>query len=532
MSLVAKLKSFGRSLGVGNATSSDPKTQAYIDFNRRKWSARRGDESKGVVLVGLFSWNPSIHCYSYVANHLAAQHGAAIRTFYFQKNKVPGTAAVFASFGAEPGLTHADATDEDRTLAEQQAGEIFLGLKSKWDVIHIAVDGVPLGDLIYDTYLRYLARPTVILDDPELRAIILDTLLIYHACRRYLATHNVRAVIPDHTVYSQCGVLLRLAAIHGIPTYLVYYSPRFLVRRLDYRLQHGEHAIQSRWPYYDYRKIFSQLPPDAQARARERGGAALRERLTGTIDATILTTFSPYDAHAGEHLMESTGRPRILVLLHDFCDAVHLYRRMLFPDFVEWSDYLLEHAAKTPFDWYLKPHPNILLPSRAAMTATNQRCVAELQEKFPFVRVLDPKVSNRQLVDEGIASMFTVHGTAAHEFAAMGVPVVNAGDNPHAAYPFNIHAQTLDEYAGLIARADQLHCDIQQSDVAEQFYMYYQYFYEHDGTDAHPIDPALLPIREIDKQGGSSDVLDICKRSATPEREAALASYLDETFAR
>ena len=105
MSLVAKLKSLGRSLGVGNATSSDPKTQAYIDFNRRKWAARRSDESKGVVLLGLFSWNPSIHCYSYIANHLAAQHGAAIRTFYFQKNNVPGTTAVFSSFGAEPGLT-------------------------------------------------------------------------------------------------------------------------------------------------------------------------------------------------------------------------------------------------------------------------------------------------------------------------------------------------------------------------------------------------------------------------------------------
>jgi hypothetical protein len=532
MGALDKIKSFGRKLGLGSpATSNDPHIQAYLEHNRRQWSDRPASEDKGVVLVGLFSFNPSIHCYSYVANHLAARDGSAIRTFYFQKNSVPGTTALFESFGAKPGLNYSDATPADRAQAEFLADGFFQGLKTKWDIMQIAVDGVPLGDLIYDTYLRYLAKPTVILDDPDLRGIILDTLIIYFACKNYLATHHVRAVIPDHTVYSQCGVLLRVAAINRIPIYVVYYNPCFLVRKLDYRLERGEHAIQTRWPYYDFRKIFAALPKAEQISGRQRAGDGLRERFAGAVNPLVMPEIAVYGKTGGERLMAETGRPRVLVMLHDFCDAVHLYRRMLFTDFVEWSNYLLERASETDFDWYVKPHPNNLLPARAAMTATNVRCVAELKEKFPKIHFLDSSASNTQLIEEGISAMFTVHGTSAHEYAYFGIPAVTAGENPHTAYDFNIHANSLEEYDDLIKRAGELKLDIDRSDIEELFYMYYMHFYEKDGTsEAHPVDPKLVPSREIDKHGGGSAFFDVCIRSATPERNAVIARYLDGIF--
>lgn len=528
-SLLTRLRHWGGSLG-GRGGSGDPRVDEYIAFNERRFGAQPGEESAGVVLVGLFSWYPSIHCYSHVATHLAARHGGAVRAFYFQKTKIPGTAAIFRSFGADLALTHAAATDEDRACAERKADEIFRGLKSNREVIQIAVDDVQLGDFIADTYIRYLARPTIQLDDPELRAAILDTLLIYHACRRYLAAHRVLAVIPDHTVYSQCGVLLRLATLAGIPVYMVNYSPRFLVRRLDYRLRPGERAIQTRLPYYRYRELFAALPPEQQARGREIARAALAQRLSGKVDAAILHGVSAFDAHSGERLLAETGRPRIVVLLHDFCDAAHLYRKMLFPHFMDWCHHLLSRAEETPYDWYVKPHPNNRLPARAAMNAMNDQCVKELQAKYPRVHFLPPSASNRQIVEEGVAAMFTVHGTAAHEYAYLGVPVVTAGENPQSDYRFCIHAQSIEEYDRLIAQAGELRCDIQKEDIEEFFYMYHHYFADTEGSDAHPIDPALCPWREIDARGGSPEFLDLCIRSASPERDRAVACYLDEVF--
>ena len=80
-------------------------------------------------------------------------YGAGLESFYFAGPPDPLTARIYESFGAPLGLSITD-TEAFRGLAEQQAGEIFAGLKTKWDVVNIAVDGVPIGDLIYDTYLR------------------------------------------------------------------------------------------------------------------------------------------------------------------------------------------------------------------------------------------------------------------------------------------------------------------------------------------------------------------------------------------
>jgi hypothetical protein len=530
--MIDQLKSLARQFGFGVPKSSDPKTQAYIDFNRAKWK-QTGSESNGVVLVGLFSDRPAIHCYSYITNYLARRTGGVIRTFYFQKGNVPDTVAVFDSFGAQAGPSFASVSPEDRERAERQTEEIVRGLKTKWDAINITIDGVMLGDLIVDTYIRYLAKPTVALDDPDLRATIRDAVLIYYACRDYLATHKVTAVLTDHTVYTQCGVLVRLATIERIPVYIISYGPKFLVRQLDYQLQRGERLIQTLWPYYNFRKLFAELPPDEQERARERGRQGITERLSGKVDSRILTGISAYDAHGGAApLLKQTGRPRVLVLLHDFCDAAHLYRSMLFPDFMEWSTYILERASKTPFDWYAKPHPNNRLRSRAAMNAANDRAVAELKERFPAVTFLPPSASNRHLVDEGIASMFTVHGTAAHEFAYMGVPVVNSGENPHWTYTFNLHAKSLEELDQFIANAGHLTCDLAKPQIDEFFYMYYTYMREHGGSATHPIDPNLISQQELADRSASSDVFDDFIRSATPERDAAIERYLDQAIPR
>lgn len=523
----ARLSSVGRKLGLVAPAPLDPRTQAFIDWNRAKWSARPADEKNGVVLVGLFGWNPSIFAYSYVTNTLAEPHGGAVRGFSFQEKMSDGTKALYASFGAELGLTHAQAAPQ-RALAEQQAGEFFRALRTKSDVLAIAIDGVRLGDLIYDTYLRYTPRHTLKLDDIALRDTILDTLLIYYACRNYLAAHKVLAVIPDHTVYSQCGVLIRLASLARIPIYFVYYNPAFLLTRLEF----DAGTIPTRWPYSRFRESFAALTPDEQRRARARAREALDARLSGAIDHKILASVSAYQPATAERLMPDNGRPRALVLINDFCDGVHGYRRMLFDDCWEWMTHLLTRASETPFDWYVKPHPNVRLRGREHMNEVNHRAVEELKSRFPKITFLEPSASNRQLVDEGLCAMFTMHGTAGHEFAAMGVPAVNAGDNPHIAYPFNIHAQTVEEYDDLIRRADTLSVKIDPADVEEFFYMNYFHFAERHGAPVHPVDLTVTPLAQLDAKGTSPELFESFMKSATPEREAAVRDYIREAATR
>ncbi|MEA3210638.1 MAG: hypothetical protein QOE70_3695 [Chthoniobacter sp.] len=500
----------------------DEPTQRYVEFNRGRWHQDWPVRDGAVVLAGMSPGKPLIHCYTYALNHLARELGAEIESFSFLDRRDPALEKIYESFGAPIGLSLEDARPF-RGQAREQADRIFANLQTKWDVVRISVDGVALGELIYDTYLRHFARATVDLRDENLRTMIYDALLIFHACRAYLARKQPAAVIVDHLVYHYSGILVRLATLARIPVLLTYYAPRFFLFQVNNALSDPATQVPLRWPYWKYREIFAQLDPADRAAALAKGREALQNRLAGKADG-VLRGQSAYAEGGPARLLAETGRPRVLVLLHDFCDAVHVFREFLFPDFYEWIHFVLRHSEQTEFDWYVKPHPNNNERSRAAMNASNKAAVEKLQRTFPRVRFLDPSASNKQLVAEGISAMFTGRGTAGHEFAALGVPVVNAGDNPHIDYPFNLHPATLDDFEQCIYKADRLEAAIDPRAIEEFFYMNYFHFHDRLGAAGRPFEPELASGPEA----GKSEVFDRFIAGTTPERDEAMALYFQQ----
>ena len=457
--------------GVIKREQLDPATRRYVDFCKRQWPQEGRSAERGTVLISFFGWRALVHVFAFAANHLAQRTGAVVETFSFAGDPSPQQKKVYEAFGARLALTMED-TRPFEARAAAEAAEIFAGLKDKWDLVKLTVEGVLVGDLIYDTYLRHVPASTVDLRDERLLGYIREALLIFYASREYLERRRPMAVFVDHIVYSHVGMMPRLAMAMDIPVFMANYAPELYVHRVDVAAKRENIPHPIRHPFWVYPEWFAALPPETQDAARARGKQTIEERLSGKINNRILPGQSAYAAVSDTRIMADNGRPRILVLLHDFCDAAHGYRYLLFPDFYEWITFLLTEAEKTPFDWYVKPHPNNADRSRGAMNAANHEVVLDLQKKFPRATFLAPSVSNRQLVAEGLASMFTIHGTAGHEFPYLGVPVVNAGDNPHVGYSFNTHPKSLDEYRELIARADRVPARIKHSDIEELAYMY------------------------------------------------------------
>jgi hypothetical protein len=502
----------------------DDATRRYIEFNQRKWKPDYPRREESVVLVGEFEHNPSIHCYSYITNYLARKTGSVIETFTFYPRRDARLEKLYVSFGAKPGLTMAGAR-RFMEAATRKANEIFGTLQNKWDVLNIAVDGVILGDLIYDSYLRYFVKATVDLRDEKLLEIIRDALMIFYECRDYLASHKVVAVIPDHTVYINCGILIRLASLAKIPVFMVMHKRAFVLIRLDPRLPEGNQSNERRWPYPEYKQIFKQLAHEQRCVGRAKGGEALAERLSGKIDDRVLNGISAYAPAAETRVFETDDTPRVLVLLNDFCDNVHKFRHMLFADYYDWAHFIFERASQTPFSWYAKPHPNNLLAQQK--NALNNSVIAELNQKYPRIKILDPSVSNRQMVAEGISAVFTAHGTAGHEFAYMGVPVVNSGDNLHISYSFNLHPKTVEELEQCIRRADSLGVTIDKAEVEEFFYMHNFHFIETNQADVNPIPEEF----RHGKQSVSPAAFGAFIESASPGIEEKLNAYFEKAFA-
>lgn len=121
--------------------------------------------------------------------------------------------------------------------------------------------------------------------------------------------------------------------------------------------------------------------------------------------------------------------------------------------------------------------------------------------------------------------MFTVHGTACHEFAYLGVPVVTAGDNLHIDYNFNIHPGSIKEFESYIFSADSLKIKIDQNEILEFFYMYYFYFREKNDSKTNPIPSHLLRKNDRDSQ-----ILAQYMQNESRKRDEEIMSYLDTIF--
>ena len=465
--------------GIKNRIIIDDNTRKFINLNKKKWSNKKS--SNKVVLVDKFSWPPWIFYFSYLTNYLSTKTNSKIEYFYFplkptwlDKFLIPDRRlnAIYKSFGCAKGMTSLNFFSYYQE-SSSMGNAIFKNLNIKSDILKIKFKNILIGDLIYDTYTRNTSKPTVDLKDPYLNKIIIRAIKISLICENYFKKNEVIAIIPSHNVYISFGIIVRLGALNNIPSYRINSRQRGMTQ--FNLIQITPPYFLGVQPYYEFSNIFSQLSENTKLKALKLGKKLLDDRLSGKIDSGIhYMKKSSYSKNYISNVFINNNKPNIVVLLHCFFDSPHRYRDMIFSDFYEWICFTIEESAKTDFNWYIKPHPNGL--------PGNNEIIEQLKLKYPFVSFVNEDISNLQLVEEGVSSIFTVFGTAGHEFAYLGIPVVNAGDNPHISYEFNYNPKNITEYKELIHNANNLKININKEEVSQFAYMYYLHFDEIDST--------------------------------------------------
>lgn len=365
----------------------------------------------------------------------------------------------------------------------QKARQIASSLKSKEDLVQLKWNHIHIGDLIYDTYLRFKPAPTVDIQDPFLIDLIEWGLILHHRIADYLDCNSVKAVLTGYTSYLSHGVLSRLAMERGIPVYSMGAYNQLIV-------QPTKHFPYHKKNFWEYRKYFSQHPSSQTARAIAI--EMLQKRLTGTLDATNYymkrSAYADKDVSPG---FPDQRRPRAVVMGHDFFDSPHIYGEMVFPDLFEWTEFIFSEASKSDNIFYYKPHPNAV--------PDNTKINEYLMKKYPHIHFLDKKINNAKLAQEGIDAAFTAYGTIAHEFAYLGIPVVTAADNPHSSFEFSRQAKSKEELRQYIFDFSKIKVDMDKSKI-EEFFLVNNYRFHLKETEGFPFSMAMseaLPILEI-----------------------------------
>lgn len=446
-------------------------------------------DATGAVLIPYVNWPPAVAAYALAATTVAREFSSKLYSYSYLKGSDRKIVEAYAAFGAEPAFAWGD-FEKSREEFAPLAKQLLDTVQTNRELLQLCHEGILIGDFVHDTFIRLCGEAQVPVKDPRVLGYLQDALAIKKSFESLLGRLDVRAMILADPCYIYFGIPHRIAALRGIPCFGLEYNPVALLP-MDVTVGKDNRHLRENWPQKSRnwkrpKKKFFSLPLKSQKAAIRESREFLKNRLSGALDLRILgrggTAFS---APSKERVLADTPKPKILVMMHDFLDCPNVYQWSLFPDFVEWTDFLFGEAAKTDFEWYAKAHPHL----DPRITAANNAILEKVKARHPKINFISPSTSNMQLIKEGVTAMFTVHGTPSHEFAYLDIPCVNAGDNPHVEYGFNYNARSIDEYRDLIHRADSLKADVRKGEIEVCCYLRFFYPYHEVRSDFSIVPP-------------------------------------------
>jgi hypothetical protein len=337
--------------------------------------------------------------------------------------------------------------------------KIWQHIRQQEGDLHLIIDGVQVGDLVIDSYLRFRPSPKFNVDDPFVLQLIRQTHRSVRRARRYFSEYKPKLYLTSYSTYIEHGVPVRVALQEGVRVYS-FGSLNLFDKRLT--IVDSYHSVNCE----QYAEIFASL--SEHERRRTEAETQLRIRLSGGIDPA--TSYMKTSAYAGVEANIPEGLDGAAVIfLHDFYDSPHVYPDLLFSDFWRWAVFTIDTLDKAGIKYFLKPHPNQIALSGSALE--------DLLKIYPSARILLSTVTNTQLAKAGIACGVTAYGTVAHELAYLGVPTIACARHPHTAFEFCRTARNLSEYVELISGANTMPIDPQhmRMQALEFYYMHNLY---------------------------------------------------------
>lgn len=308
-----------------------------------------------------------------------------------------------------------------------KAWRAWRNLSSKADLFNLTIDGLQIGDLVIDTYLRFNTAPEVKVRDPAIFTILRQALRDLASAQAYFHHRRPALFVTSYTAYIQHGIAARMATRYGVPTLSFGNLQEFGTWITPDHICHTKRD-------YSYHSDFFKLPDQDERIAR--ADAYLSARIRGAIDPA--TAYMKTSAYAIVTSDVPDVRGAAVVFLHDFFDSANVYRNSVFPDFWEWLEVTTGILRESGQPFFIKPHPN--------QTPESTREMERFVRTYPDVRVIPAKVTNVQLVQAGMVCGLTVYGTVVSELAFLGIPSICCSDNPFISFDFCRTARNHDQY--------------------------------------------------------------------------------------
>lgn len=433
----------------------------FMEHNKKVWARSKEIKSDNeIITIYREQYHGNEVIQSYYVNALAEKYDAKILGFQERcfRHPMPVKMRLHKSFNVE-NVIEFSFSDMEKLAINNIITEIFKNLHTKDDIINIEVNGCKHGHDIYSIFLR-LVSPIFDLKKyiTEIKAIITECVSISVFWDNYFSKHSVKAVALYDALYYQ-AIIRDVALKHNVAVYSLEF----------------EKCIRCFKGYYvgtrygkNYKTEFFKLPLNKQVDGIEWARKKIKKRLRGdTSDIPYMRGMSPYDEKSNDVLLKKSDKIKVVICPHCFTDDPFPFGKFLFKDQYEWLDYLGRLSLTTDYDWYFKIHPASEILSRSVYE--------QILGKYPSINKLPIKSSAVQLKKDGLDFALTLWGTIGHEYAALGINVINGAHNPHDDFTFNYNPKTFEEYDELLHNLNNAKKHIDEMEILQFYCMYYMY---------------------------------------------------------
>ena len=211
----------------------------YCLFNKRLFNKLLSNKKKGEILVEFNAFQPFHIGASIMSNLLANKFSAKINSYvgftllvsplkYTYINNLKWkignyfnlkTFKIYRSFNTT-NIFYPKIDKQIELEAKIIVKKFLKKIKTKDDILKLKIKKIPIGDLLYDTYLKKDFIPTINLNDQKFHIYIEDYIKLTLFWIKYFKLNNVKAVMGSHSVYSY-GIPLRIAAYNNISAYVL-----------------------------------------------------------------------------------------------------------------------------------------------------------------------------------------------------------------------------------------------------------------------------------------------------------------------
>lgn len=440
---------------------ADSAIEIFIAHNKNVWEQYSVSETANEVLV-VYS---EFHCghtviWSYYANVLAKMYGAKIFAYTFSTSYHPmePKKELYKSFNVVDVIEYI-LTDEQKKRRDAIYENLSNNIKNKDDLLNIIINNKKYGFYIYAIYLRTVFP---IFDYEKYKSEILN--IIYKCVTivvfwdDYFSNHHVKAIVMDDAI-SYEAIIREVALKYEIKVYSAF--------KAQCQRCYPGYCVGTHYGV-NYKEEFKKMSQDSQNQGLEWAKRQLYRRLKGdNSDIPYMRNITAFGNSSSCRLIQKSDRIKVVICPHCFTDDPYPYGEFLFRDQYDWLMYLGELSNSTNYDWYFKIHPASEDLSRAIYKS--------ILDKYKNIKALPLDASAVQLKEEGIDFALTLWGTLGHEYAALGINVINGGNGPHKDFDFNYNPKTFEEYDRILRHLECVDRTIPTQEIYQFYCMHYLY---------------------------------------------------------